>query len=273
MHILSALKRFAVASIAAAFAVLGAASPAHAAGWKANEDDALLFQLRVKQYQLDGDIRGYHTDRGICVDLGDIIQSLDLPIRLDTKSRRATGWLFAEDQTFTIDRDSNTVQIVNKRRSLAPGEIYDTPEGWCVDTNSLSAWFGAKFTADPYNLLLKLDSQQPLPFMEALDRRSRAARLHKRTEFDLSTLPQADLPYQAWRTPSVDVVTTLHVDQYAGGRTNRTSSYEVYASGEVAGASVDARFASDPSGAPQSLQLEAYRYDPQGGLLGPLRAT
>jgi hypothetical protein len=162
---------------------------------------------------------------------------------------------------------------VNNRRALAPGDVYDTPEGWCIDTASLSTWFGAKFTPDPYNLLLKLESDRPLPFMEALERRSRAARLHKKVEFDLAKLPQADLPYQAWRMPSVDVVANLRVDQYAGGRTNRTSSYEIYASGEVAGASVDARFASDPSGAPESLQLEAYRYDPKGGLLGPLRAT
>lgn len=272
MHLFRPWKRFAAALVAAAFAVLGA-SPAAAAGWKANDDDALLFQLHVKQYQLDGDIRGYRTDRGICVDLGDIIQALDLPVRLDTKSRRATGWLFAESQTFTIDRDSNTVQIVNKRNTLAPGEIYDTPEGWCVDAKSLSAWFGAQFTPDPYNLILKLDSQQPLPFMEALERRSRAARLHKKVEFDLSQLPQADLPYKALRAPSADVVVNFRLDQYAGGRAQRTSSYEIYASGEVAGASVDARFASDPSGAPQSLQLEAYRYDPKGGLLGPLHAT
>ncbi|MCP5380232.1 MAG: hypothetical protein H6914_07475 [Novosphingobium sp.] len=71
------------------------------------------------------------------MDLADVIQSLDLPIRLDRKSRRATGWFFAEDQTFTFDRDSNTVQNMNKTAQLASGDLYDTDEGWCVDLAAL----------------------------------------------------------------------------------------------------------------------------------------
>ena len=269
------MKRGAVALIAAAFAILGPALAAGAAQtWQASQDDALLFQLHVKQYTLEGDIRGYRTDRGICLDLGDTIQTLDLPIRLDKKSRRATGWLFAEDQTFTIDRDSNTVQIVNKHENLAEGELYDTPEGWCVDTNALSSWFGVEFTADPYNLLLKLKSEQDLPFIQAIERRSRAARLRsKKQEFDLSKLPQADLPYRGWRTPAVDMVVNFKVNHSPGGGSQANFNYELYASGEVLGASFDARLASDPTGVPRSLRLEAYRYDPDGGLLGPLKAT
>ena len=269
-----ALKLGAVALIAAVLAVLAPAIAASGAqAWQANQDDALLFQLRVSKYRLDGDIRGYRTDNGICVDMADIIQVLDLPIRLDTKSRRATGWLFAEDQTFTIDRDSNTVQIVNKSQNLAPGQLYDTPEGWCADTRALSAWFGVTFTPDPYNLVLKLDSETTLPFIQAIERRSRAARLHKQTVFDLAKLPQADTPYKNWRTPAVDMAVNFNFDQLPGGGRKATGSYEIYASGEIAGASFDARLASNPDGTPQSLRMRAYRYNPDGGLLGPLDAT
>ena len=71
--------------------------------WQANEDDFLFLQLRIKQYRLTFDVRGYQTDSGVCLDLADVIQSLDLPIRLDKKSRRATGRMFEEDQTVTIE--------------------------------------------------------------------------------------------------------------------------------------------------------------------------
>ena len=110
--------------IAAALAVLGAgfgagqAAAQSAAGYKPSQDDAVLLQMQVKQFKLGGEPRGYQTPQGVCVDLADVIQSLDLPIRLDKKSRRATGWIFAEDQAFAIDRDSNTVQIVNNKQPI-----------------------------------------------------------------------------------------------------------------------------------------------------------
>ena len=264
-------RQTAVATIAAAAALLAGGSAA-AQGYKPGEEDVLLLQMQVKSYRLLDEIRGYQTPDGVCVDLADVIQSLDLPIRLDKKSRRATGWIFEESQTLTIERDSNTVQIMNKRRPLQPGELIDTPEGWCVDTDTLAGWFDVTLTADVRNSALVLDSERPLPFIEAIERKSRAARLRPDRERDLSAYPSAAQPYALWRTPSVDVVaeSTYRRDS---GRSRVDRRYEVFASGEAALASFDMRLASDTQGVPQSLRLRAFRMDPDGRLLGPLRAT
>ena len=273
MRIKRIMSKCAVASFAAAFAVHGSVLDAQESGWEPTIDDSLLFEMRAGRYRLEGDIRGYNTDIGSCVDFADVIQALDLPIRLDTKSRRATGWLFSEARTITIDRDSNTVQIVNSRTELQSGAIYDTPEGWCVDVAALSEWFEIDVVADPYNQILKLEGDPSLPFLQAIERRSRAARLRPaRQEFDLSALPQADMPYEDWRSPSVDMVVNFEFDRTPSG-TNTILNYELFASGEVLGASVDARFASTSDGEPGSLRMRAFRVDPEGGLLGPLEAT
>jgi hypothetical protein len=271
MFVLRKWHQAAVASIAAA-AVLLAGGGAAAQGYAPSEEDALLLQMQVKSYRLLNEIRGYQTPEGVCVDLADVIQSLDLPIRLDKKSRRATGWIFAESQTLTIERDSNTVQIMNKSRPLQPGELYDTPEGWCVDTDSLAAWFGVTLTPDMRNSALILDSEQPLPFIEAIERKSRAARLRPERERDLSAYPHAAQPYALWRQPSVDVVAEGSYHRNAGN-SQLNARYEVFASGEVARASFDLRLASDDRGVPESLRLRAFRMDPEGRMLGPLRAT
>jgi hypothetical protein len=267
----------AVAFLAAAFLAFGASAPAHAQsrGVKPpTEDDQVILQLRVKNLRLSNELRGYQTSGGVCVDLGDLILALDLPVRLDKKSRRATGWLFQESQTFTLDRDKNTVQIVNNERALQPGELFDTKEGWCVDTKSLGGWLGATLTPNLYESELKLDSARPLPFIEALERKSRAARLRPAKSFDLADYPQAKVPYKAWRTPSVDVVAQTTWAR-SGGRSGDQlqAQYQIYASGEIAGASVDARLASDAQGVPETLRVSAYRKDPEGRMLGPLRAT
>jgi hypothetical protein len=268
--------RKAVAFLAAAMFACGVGtSAAEAAGVKApSEDDQVILQLQVKKYRMRNELRGYQTDNGICVDLGDVILALDLPIRLDKKSRRATGWLFRENQTFTIDRDKNTVQIMNKEAALRPGELFETPEGWCVDLKSLAGWLGVRLAPNLREAVLQLDSDTPLPFIEAIERKSRAARLRDPKSFDLANYPQAPLPYRTWRTPSVDAVAEVAWVHAGGGAPGQlTTRYQLYVSGEVAGASVDARLASNSRGVPDTLRMRAYRNDPEGRMLGPLHAT
>jgi hypothetical protein len=63
-------------------------------------------------------------------------------------------------------------------------------------------------------------------------------------------------------------------DYRSGPGTSRLNTkYEVFASGEIARASFDMRLASDEDGVPESLRVRAFRMDPDGGLLGPLKAT
>ncbi|QUL37288.1 collagen binding domain-containing protein [Erythrobacter sp. JK5] len=284
-RILNAAARLAVALGASALGALALPPPALAqqddvarlpAGWQANEDDFLFLQLVIENYKLTYDVRGYQTDRGVCLDLADVIQSLDLPVRIDKKSRRATGWLFSEDQTFTLDREQNTVQNVNTGRAPVARDIYDTPEGWCVDTAALSRWFGIDFRPDLYNAVVRLKTDRELPFIKAIERRSRAARLRaKPKQFDLTKFPNAEMEYRPWRTPSLDVVAQAgyRTGNAIGGRDGGSGRLELYAAGEALGASYTARIATDDQLSPQTVRLRAYRNDPDGNLLGPLKAT
>jgi hypothetical protein len=194
-----------------------------------------------------------------------------LPIRLDKKSRRATGWLFAEDQTLTIDRDADIVQNGNNRAPIG-AEIHDTPEGWCVELSALSRWFGIGLKPDLYRSAIRIDDSAKLPFVAALERRSRAARLRPRPTFDLAQFPKSEMDYRMWRAPSVDVV--VNAGFGAGhGQSQFAAAAEAYAAGEIAGVSYNARVATDGNLRPQTLRLTGYRNDPDGNLLGPLHAT
>ena len=266
----------AAAIIAAAFGAFVGASPANAQSasasqqWQANEDDFLLLQLSVGSYQLTYDVRGYQTDRGVCLDLADVVQSLDLPIRIDKESRRATGWLFAEDQEITIDRDSGTVQNVNTGRIPLAKDIYDTPEGWCVDTDALSRWFGVKFKPDLFNAAVRIETETELPFIQAIERRKRAERIRPRNvSFDLSQYPESRMEYRGWRTPSVDVVADVEA-RTSGGASGRV---DMLIAGEALGASYTARISTNNQLQPQNVRFRAYRSSPEGNLLGPLGAT
>ena len=76
-----------------------------------------------------------------------------------------------------------------------------------------------------------------------------------------------------WATPSVDVVASLGAVSDKRGGDYVQARYEIFAAGEVVGQSFDARLSSDNEGVPDSLRMRLYRTDPQGNLLGPLKAT
>lgn len=242
-------------------------------GWVPNEDDRWLFDLRSGQYRLGDGVRGYQTPQGICVDLGDMVLALDLAVRVDKKLRRATGWVFDERRSLVIDRDAGEVQVGSQSYAIGATAIRDVPAGWCVDLASLNTWLGVPVVADLSNAVLRVDSKEKLPFQLAAERRARAAGIRPQASFDLASLPQAKRPYQGWATPSVDVVASAGFVSDKKGGSYAQARYEVFAAGEVVGQSFDARLSSDNQGVPDSLRLRLYRTDPEGRLLGPLRAT
>ena len=266
-------KIIAVAALSVGAHLIPSAPALAASAWTANDDDSLLLDVRSGKWRVGDGVRGYQTPGGVCVDLADTIIALDIPMRLDKKSRRATGWLFAESRTITIDRDQSIVQIVNKSTNLAATDIYDTPEGWCVSTKALSNWLAVDVIPDLTNSVLVLKSDTKLPFELAEERKERAGKLKPKVKFDLAKLPQGGEAYQLWRTPSVDVLASTGVQKNKLRGATFDARYEIFASGEVAGASFDARLSSNRAAVPETLRIKAYRTDPGAKLLGPLRAT
>ncbi len=242
-------------------------------GWQPNPDDSWLLDLRSGRYQLGQGVRGYQTDRGLCVDLADMILALDLPVQLDKKSRRATGWVFDERQTLVIDRDAGRADYAGRTMALSPVMIRDTPEGWCIDVPTLGTWLGVTLKPDLGNAVLLVESSEKLPFEVQAERRARAASIKPQRRFDLDSLTGSIQPYSAWTTPSVDIVANASATRDAARGSERHARFEIYAAGELAMASLDARLASDDAGVPATLRMRAYRADPKGGLLGPLGAT
>ncbi len=230
--------------------------------------------MRLGQYRLGDGVRGYRTSDGICVDLADVILALDLPVRLDKKLRRATGWALDERRTILIDREAGMVQIMNDKEALAPGDIVDTPEGWCVSALRLSAWIGVALEPDLANALLLVRSRERLPLEAQMERRARAAAVRPAASFDLKDLPRAPARPGGVRAPAFDIVANLGgLREGRNGKSQIRTSYELFAAGEIGPVAYNARLSSSRGGRPETLRVQAYRTDPDARLLGPLKAT
>jgi hypothetical protein len=201
------------------------------------------------------------------------LTALDVPMRIDLTQKKASGWAFKESNKIVIDYATLQASYgAHKSEPIAPGTIRETPEGWCVQTEALARWFGISVKPMTSGSVLMLSSDEKLPVEMAMERQQRAARIHQ-ASFDLSSLPQVHIPYRMWRAPALDFVVSGGITYRAndGMRVDRQSS--VYAAGEIAHLSYDAQVTTTNKGKPNLLRLRAFRSDPDGHLLGPLKAT
>jgi hypothetical protein len=241
--------------------------------WAANPDDQYLLDVKLHQYRLGDGVRAYNTPEGPCIVFGDFLTALDVPMKIDLSAKKASGWAFKESNRISIDEGAGSADYAGKTEKLAPTDIRETPEGWCVNTAALSRWFGIGVKPFMNGSAVIIETEAKLPVEMALERQKRAEALNEKPTFNLASLPQVRLPYRMWRTPALDFVVSAGVTYNAqtGTRVDRQSS--VYAAGEIARLSYDVQVATDRNGVPGSLRLRAYRSDPDGELLGPLHAT
>ena len=268
------LRRLAALLAFGCTAAVGASAsiPPVATGWTADSDDQFLLDVHIRQLRLGEGVRAYVTPEGTCIVLGDFLNTLDVPMKVDLATKKASGWAFKEANRISIDLATQVATYHGKTEPIAPGTVRETPQGWCVQSAALTRWFGIGVKPMTSGSVVVLESEEKLPVELAAERQLRAAQL-KPAKFDLSTLPQVRLPYRMWRAPALDFVVSGGVTYRAhdGVQVDRHTS--VYAAGEIATLSYDAQMSTTQKGIPNSLRLRAYRSDPDGGLLGPLKAT
>jgi hypothetical protein len=257
--------------VGAGAATAPAATPI-AEGWSADPEAQFLLDVKLRRLRIGDGVRAYQTPEGACIIFGDFLTALDVPMKIDLAAKKASGWAFKEQHRISIDAGSGVVTYGDRTEPLAKGAVRETPEGWCVDSAALARWFGIGVKPNTGASALILESEAKLPVELAIERQKRAARI-KPAKFDLSTLPQVKIPYRMWRAPALDFVVSAGATYNAatGARVDRSAA--VYAAGEIARLSYDARLSTDEKGMPSAFRFRAYRSDPDAGLLGPLKAT
>lgn len=250
-----------------------APAPSAPPSWTPDPDEQFILDVTIRQLRLGDTVRAYNAPEGTCVVLGDFLTALNLPIRIDLSAKTASGWAFKEANHIAIDYAAGRVSFGAKStENIAPGAIRQTPEGWCVQTSALSRWFGIGVKPVTSGSVLMLSSAEKLPIELEMERQKRASNIHP-ASFDLNSLPQVRVPYRMWRAPALDFVVSGGVTYRAhdGVQVDREAS--VYAAGEMAHLSYDAQVTTTVTGKPNLLRVRAFRSDPQGNLLGPLKAT
>jgi hypothetical protein len=181
-------RAFAHAALALAGAVAAWAAAPVGSAWTADPDEQFLLDVNIRQLRLAMACAPFRPE-GTCVVFGDFLTALDLPMKIDLESKRASGWAFKEEHKIDIDLSAGIARFADGEEKLADGIVRETPEGWCVDAAALSRWFNLGVKASTGGSLL--NSRVRKQASRRTGDRARKARGADQTGFNAAGWPSA----------------------------------------------------------------------------------
>ena len=239
------------------------------------QTQSVILEVRVEKVPLNGEfVFGYHRDDGsVLVGLGGFVDLLALPIQVDPEAGIAEGWFLSEDRTFGLSVGGETIAISGVLKPYPASQIELHEDDIYVGLDAIQTWFPLGITADLLRMTLFIEPKEPLPFQRAKERQTVAGQLASAPGSTRRT--SLEVPYQLIAAPVVNVTAS---GTMLGGesKTSGFGSLSVQSNGDLLGfASRLNALASyrDSQGADlESLDILLEREDPDGEMLGPLKA-
>ncbi len=204
------------------------AAPVQAQGAQTNilpEGEVLLFQAFLsRRLELDGLITGRIQNGEILLSFKDFIEVLELPIAFNAEASIAEGWYIREHKNFKMDMAAGSVETDRGSFQL-PLNISAEDGDILLPLKELGPWFDMEISLDVSSLEIVINSAQPLPVQEFLERRKRDLSKRKKQP---PVLPRGGEDYQIADVPFVDILTNSRYDrQGSSGSQGNTQRHDV----------------------------------------------
>ncbi len=270
------------------------ASPASANGGEAlaaiegSDEDLLILKVQLGEWLLSDGLIAYRVSHSgdlavephsVLLPLGEITGLLELPIQVDPAARSAVGWLGQESERFELDLAAEPPTLAGQPLALGRGRAEIHRTDIYIEAALLGRWLAVGFELDLARQVLRLEPHRKLPIQRRLERQERWRRLNLHAEEDQSgpRFAAQQVPYRLLDWPVVDGRYDIGRKRYSDGRLATTARHSLLAQGDLLGMTADlflgGQRTSDEDDLLADARLTLGRRDPQGGLLGPLRAT
>ena len=234
-----------------------------------------ILSLRLDQMTLTDELSALLAGGRYFLPLGELCRLLDLAIDVDPGRGLATGFLIDEKRRFSLDLKFRRIEIAGQQRSFDPAGLRQEADDLYVDSALLASWLPIDLAVDLHQLAVKVTPREKLPLQLRLEREKKLARSAGAGK--AAELPRQELPYRLLDGPLVDA--TLRYGRRgdfarAGGfepESSDTLEYSLLATGDLLFLEANLFLYGDLGGILDS-RLSLGRKDPDGRLLGPLRA-
>jgi len=252
----------------------GPGAQAGAAAPREGQDlNLLIAALTLDGRQLSDTIYLYESGSDVLVPVGELARHLTIGVTTDPLAHTAAGFVLSESAPFRIDPAAGTVTWPGGTDRLAPGEARWIDGDLYIPARRLAQWWPVDLAFDMAGLELKVHAREKLPVQLRLEREAAAAGAGTRAPVsDGAAWPKLRAPYRLVSVPAVDMTLGAGIDRTPQGTTTRLA-YAAVIAGDMAGMEGTAFVTIDKQEQVPRARITLSRHDPDGGLLGPLRAT
>jgi hypothetical protein len=233
------------------------------------ERDATLVELRLLDDVLAEALVSYEVGREVLLPLGELARQLTLAIRTNPSEGTAEGFVLSEARDFHLSTRRAVVTLSGREEAFNPALVRVLPDDIYVASSLLSRWLPIDIDVNLSTLTLRVRPREQLPIQARLERERAAARLGRRAGDDRA-YPALALPYSMLGVPYIDQTFSLGLQ--GGPSRSRSAAYSAYLTGDFAGMEGAAYVSSSRDKPGPDVRFTLGRHDPEGGLLGFLRA-
>ncbi len=248
-----------------------------------SDDDLLVLETSLNGLRVTEDLLAYLRRDRVFLPLAALMNTLELPIRVDPAAGLAEGWIAKKERRFSLRVVQQQMAAGGKLRRIRPAAVEVHRDDIFVDSDLLSEWLPISFQVDLASLTLQVSSEETLPIQGRLERAarwsqadpSRARALvggHPRKRFALDPHP-----YELIAWPVLDATSTFEVSRDRDGRLTNQRRHSMLVQGDLLGMSAHLLLEGSETGTtPSGLSKARFslsRHDSEARLLGPLYAS
>jgi hypothetical protein len=248
----------------------GQSTPAQNAPVNRSDEDLLILEMRLGRYLLSESIIGYIYAGGVLLSLQEFADALDFAVSVDQASGQATGWFLQPNRQFALDASRREVSVEGKLSLYDPKLVEVHPDGIYVDAALLAKWFPIEIKYDLSQLVLDISSKEMLPVEKRFERDRARERLHRGTAAS-PEYSRTVAPYRPVAWPFVEADAWLEQRRW-GTVQRRAFRYSGLFSGDLLYMNSSAFFSGDDEDPLTTARVRLGRTDPDGEMLGPLKA-
>ena len=237
---------------------------------KRPDSELLLLALRLGSQMLADTLPAYPTPGGVLVPLGEVCRLLDLAIEVDVARGSASGFFIAENRRFSLDVPGRRILVEGKERSYPGTGVEVHRDDIYVDTQLLSRWLPIDFAMDLYAAVIIVRPRELLPIQTRAEREAKGAKGLGAP--GVPQYPRMETPYHLFDWPEVDQTIRYTLAPKTGGGYGQDVQASTYASADLLGHEAEGYLFVDSNGGVSDSRLTLGRKDPDGELLGFLKA-
>ena len=233
----------------------------------------LILDVQLDGFILSDGLTAYQDGPQILLPLGELARLLTLAITVQPDAGSASGYVLTEERTFGLNVAQSLVSLAERDLAFEAGHARVIDDDIYINSELLSRWLPIDFEVTLSTLQLRVSPREKLPLQEGLERARAGKRLGGARPERLADpgYPHAIAAYQWLDRPFIDQTFGVNARTAPTSR-QLNAAYTAYLTADVLGMEGAAYVSSSRDKPSPDWRMTLGRNDPDGGLLGPLRA-